>query len=480
MDALEQIAAAVLYEGYVLWPYRRSARKNQQRWTFGGVYPRGYVETSLSRDAVRVQTQCVVVGNDPHIDVELRFLHIVERRVARITSPLTGRGVPAAEGVAGAADCDSRNPPPEGRPARRGTRAAELAELEFVDELQVGAERILAWDEAVERRWPAPTGDVHVAAGEEREAVDGGVIVRTWEELNGSIEVSCQALGDGVQRVTARLENTSAWVGADRSAAQRRSFISAHFVLRVRAGAFISLTDPPTELASAAATCQNLGLWPVLVGDEGDQSTLLASPIILYDYVKIAPESPGLLFDSGEIDQLLILNTLTLTDAEKAEVRATDPKAREILDRAEALTSQDLTRLHGALRDFRLLRPEEWPAAARSASPAPAADELPPPLHFDSDGRLLQLERPTPRSVTVAGVEVRQGSVVRLRPRQGADVFDMALEGRVATVESIEQDYDERVYLAVTLEDDPGRDLGVARLPGHRFFFSPDEVEPIR
>jgi hypothetical protein len=213
--------------------------------------------------------------------------------------------------------------------------------------------------------------------------------------------------------------------------------MSAHVVLRVRDGAFVSMTDGPSELAREIAACENSGLWPVLVGDE---HSLLASPIILCDYPQIAPESPGLLFDSGEIDQLLILNTLTLTDAEKAEVRATDPRAREILDRAERLSAEDMWRLNG---------------------------------------RLLQMESPTPASVTINGSEVKPGSTVRLRPQRRADVFDLALSGQIATVEAFEQDFDERIHLAVTLADDPGRDLGMARLPGHRFFFSPDEVEPI-
>jgi len=446
VDALEQIAAAVLYEGYVLWPYRRSARKNQQRWTFGGVYPRGFVDGTRSGDAWRIQTQCLVVGAAPQIEVELRFLQVV---------------------------------------ARRGASVSASGRLEFVDELQVGAQRILAWDEAVERRFPISTderptlkGTIAVPAGESREPVDGGVIVRTWEALAVMCEVTIDPLETGVRRVTVALENTSAFTSTDRTEAQRRSFISAHFVLHVRDGAFISLTDPPAEHQAEAAECSNVGLWPILVGAEGDQSTLLASPIILSDYPQIAPESPGLLFDSGEIDQLLILNTLTLTDAEKAEVRATDPKAREILDRAESLTAQDLSRLHGTMRDFRILRSEE-PPQLLSEDRHVDTSASPPLMHFDDEGRLLQLEQPTPRTVMVAGTEISPGSTVRLRPRKNADVFDLALAGKVATVESIEQDYDERIHLAVTVHDDPGRDLGMDRMPGHRFFFAPDEVEPI-
>jgi hypothetical protein len=90
------------------------------------------------------------------------------------------------------------------------------------------------------------------------------------------------------------------------------------------------------------------------------------------------------------------------------------------------------------------------------------------------------LEDKTPlASVLVAGVEVHPGDVVRLRPRAGGDVFDIALAGKTAIVESIEQDYEGIQHLAVVLDDDPGRDLGIMRQPGHRFFFSPEEVEPV-
>lgn len=90
------------------------------------------------------------------------------------------------------------------------------------------------------------------------------------------------------------------------------------------------------------------------------------------------------------------------------------------------------------------------------------------------------LEEKTPlEEVEVRGVAVRVGGRVRLRPRAGGDIFDLALAGQVAVVESMEQDYDDKIHLAVVLEDDPGHDLGMLRQPGHRFFFSPEEVEPL-
>jgi hypothetical protein len=82
-------------------------------------------------------------------------------------------------------------------------------------------------------------------------------------------------------------------------------------------------------------------------------------------------------------------------------------------------------------------------------------------------------------SVTIFGVEVKPGDRVRLWPQKSADIMDMAMKGKVAIIEAIERDYDDQVHLAVVLEDDPGRDLGMLRQPGHRFFFSPEEVEPL-
>jgi len=434
VDAVEKIAAAVLYEGYVLWPYRRSARKNQRRWTFGGVYPPAYSETSGGTDPWYTQTQCLVVGDAPSIAVQVRFLHVVARQVAR-------------SGADGA--------------------------LEPVDELQVGRERYLTWDEATERQvavdglrlaeLPDPRlAAIDVPAGREEEPLVGpggepvGALVRSWQALTGTVEVVAQLVQSGLFQLTVRVVNRAPGDGRDRESALRQTLVSTHVVLRVEAGEFVSLTDPPEPLARAAAQCQNVKTWPVLVGAAGDRHTLLSSPIILPDYPEVAPESPGDLFDGTEIDQLLLLNVLTLTDAEKDEMRATDPRTRKILARSEALTLDDFLSLHGAIREFRTLRDEGEP-----------------------DVLFAGLERPAPESVLVGGVQVRPGSRVRLCPRPGADVMDVVLAGRVAFVEAIEQDYEDRIHLAVTLADDPGRDLGVARQPGHRFFFAPDEVEPL-
>ena len=291
-DAVRRVADAVLYEGYVLWPYRRSALKNRKRWTFGGVYPRTWSERHPD-DPARLRAEVLVEGEDARVDVRVRFLHVVRRQA-----------------------CDAG-----GRP---------------VDELVAGGERHLSWEEATERELFG-AGPFQIPAGEEREELDGGALVRSWNELEGCVEVAF----DG-RRLAVEIENTTPWSGDDREDATTHTLCSTHAVLRVDGGAFVS----PLE----ADGCRNEGLWPCLVGTPPDRSTVLASPIILDEYPQIAPESPGDLFDGGEIDELLILNVLALTDEERAEVRASDPRVRELLDRCEGLSPQQRLWLHGAMR----------------------------------------------------------------------------------------------------------------------------------
>jgi hypothetical protein len=335
VDAVKKIAEAVLYEGYMLWPYRRSATKNQQRWTFGGVYPRAYSEARGEDDPWLMQTQCLVLGDGGSaIEVKVRFLHVVERKVGRKN----------AEGS-----------------------------LEFVDELRVGEERYLSWDEATEREVavgrfelselesPARV-EVDIPGGSAEEPLAEptgevvGTLVRGWRPLGGTVEVEAEPLREGLFRVTVRITNTTPWEGEDRESTLKQTFVSTHTALEVEGGEFVSLMDPPEELREAARGCENIKTWPVLVGEEGERNRMLSAPIILYDHPQIAPESPGDLFDATEIDQLLIFNVLTLTDEEKEEMRASDPRAREILERTESLSPEELMNLHGAIREFRMLR----------------------------------------------------------------------------------------------------------------------------
>jgi hypothetical protein len=180
-----------------------------------------------------------------------------------------------------------------------------------------------------------------------------GMLVRSHSELEGTITVAAERLGAELFRLSVEIANTTPCPAGDREQALERTLCSTHTILRAHGARFVSLTDPPAELSAAAAACRNEGTWPVLLGEPGDDELLLSSPIILEDHPRVAPESPGDLFDGGEIDELLTLNVLSLTDAEKAEMRDSDPRTRAILERTEALSEEELMRLHGAIRDLR-------------------------------------------------------------------------------------------------------------------------------
>jgi hypothetical protein len=311
-DPVRRIADAILYEGYLLWPYRKSALKNQQRFTFGGVYP-----PSWEQDASSVQTQVLLEGPaDARVEVRVRFLHVVRRQVLRSDSP--------------------------------------TAAPEPVEELVAGEERFVSWDEAVERE--LEPGPFEIVPGEELETIEGGAVKRSWQALQGEVSLTREILDGDISTLKVIVANTTPWAGGPRQDALRHTLCSTHVVMHVEGAAWVSLTDPPPELRASAEVCENSGLWPVLVGEPGERSTLLASPIILSDHPEIAPESPGDLFDSGEIDQLLVLNILAMTDEERSAMRDCDPRAREILERTEALSDEQITRLGGAVRDFGMVR----------------------------------------------------------------------------------------------------------------------------
>ncbi|MGI8439585.1 MAG: hypothetical protein ACR2NV_05190 [Thermoleophilaceae bacterium] len=334
MDEVRKIADAVLYEGYILWPYRRSAMKNQQRWTFGGVYPEAYSRARGEDDPWTMQTQILVEGgDDASVEVRVRFLHVVERQVAAHTGD----------------------------------------DLELVDELTVDGRRHLSWDEAAEREVTAPglrlaalktpeRMEISVPTGSEREELldaEGGIageVLRSWRSLAGAVEIRAERLRPRLHRLTIRIVNQTPWEGGRREDALRHTFVSTHTSVSAADGELVSLTDPPEDLRAEAEACENSGTWPVLVGTEGERHTLLSSPIILPDYPQIAPESPGDLFDAGEIDQMLVLNILSLTDEEKEEMRDSDPRTREILERTAALSPEEMMSLHGAIREFQAVR----------------------------------------------------------------------------------------------------------------------------
>ncbi len=433
---LNQIVEAVLYEGYMLYPYRPSSKKNRERFTFGRVYPQSY---SLAQDGAEpcvMQTECLLRAKtpSPEVRVTVRFLQPLSRDVGVFNQPLAHW---------------PQDPVPP---------------FQVVPKFEVDGHVYHSWMECAEREISVSSKS-HTAfslpaqqAFEPIAGPDGRIIAifaRRQEAMAGAVELTATPVDAEVVKLTVRIINHSPLSADDMSrsgAVLMRTFASTHTILHAPQSEFLSLTDPPAPYQAAAAACKNVGAWPVLVGDETnkDCDTLLSSPIILSDYPRIAPESPGNLFDGTEIDEILSLRILTMTDDEKREMRDVDARARMILERTESLGAADQLQMHGAMRDAAAFDPD----------------------FFSSNDRL--------EGVTVGDVYLKAGDAVRIRPKVRADVMDIALAGKAAVIDAVEQDAEGKVHLALVLQDDPGRDLGHLRQPGHRFFYGVDEIEPLR
>jgi len=445
---LNEIVDAVLYEGYILYPYRATSKKNcRERFTFGRVYPESYSVAQGGAEPFMMQTECLLTAcNEGVVTASVRFLQPMLREIGELVEPMI-------------------------------TWSGVEPKFRSIPELRVENQLFQTWREAVERRVEFPalvlngipdaeTGlNVPFAYPKSRhlepivkasgEVV--GVVIRSQPEVNGLVQLIARQLEGGTIKLTVRILNQTTMTECeliDPEAVLERTFASAHTILSVEGGEFISSMDPGDEFKTWARSCKNIGTWPVLVGDESkrERSTMLSSPIILYDYPKIAGRSEGNLFDGTEIDEILSLRLQTLTDQEKFEMRHVDERARGVLERIDGLPDDALLKMHGVMR-----KSEEGP------------------VEFDDFfGASTRLE-----SVTVAGVQLNAGDRVRICPNARADVMDLALAGQIAIIEAVEQDLEKRVHLALVLENDPGRDLGMMRQPGHRFFYGIDEIEPL-
>lgn len=431
-DRARAIADAVLYEGYLLYPYRASSGKNQCRWQFGVLGPPGAAEAGVGEEG-SLDTQ-FLVADGGELTIVVRFLQLQHRQVQRRED---GRWIP-------------------------------------VDELAMPGGRWLSWDEAVEceisfppldlndrrRSWTLPFTQPRGIAVED---VDGGRLVRTRRELRGAVTVDVDRV-DGVDRVSLTVTNTGEPADEAREAVAG-SMIGAHVIAEISGSQFISLLEPPPEAVAPAARCKHNRCFPVLAGTPGETDLLLVSPIILYDHPQVAEQSEGALYDSTEIDEILTLRVMTMTDEEKAQAKATDPLAAAIVERCDAMSPEAMQRLHGVLRDPR--------AESASASLVPEVPEGVPWWDPTAD----QEVRPEMDAVLVAGVPVARGSRVRLRPSRRADAQDIFVAGRTARVTSVHEDVDGNTHVGVVVEDDPAADLHAWY--GRYLYFAPDEVEPL-
>ncbi len=400
---VEDLAKALLYEGFVLYPYRASSLKNQQRFPFGVLAPRCYAEAMGDAERWRLHLEVLVhAPDDARLHAQVRCLRYASRdneareeRIALVGDPIGAL-----------------------RDARRERHTALDAEEDDLDRrFEPLALQSLLEVERLERH-------VH----------------RVTIEVRNVTQV---ALSDGARR--GRPDRV------ERQTMVRRSAASVHVLLSVQDSAptgdgvrergpseFVSLLEPPDALTGHVEECRNEGVFPVLVGPAARRDTMLASPVIVYDHPRLAPESPGDFFDGTEMDEMLALRVLTLSPFEQDELRRAGGPGAQLLARVEAMDDDALAALHGRL----------------SVKP--------------------------PSVVSAGGQAVVVGDRVRIRPRGRGDVMDIALRDRIATIASIEQDVDGVLLVAVTIDDDPGRDLGAQGWPGHRFFYRPDELERLQ
>jgi hypothetical protein len=290
LDAIRAVANAVLYEGYMLYPYRPSALKNRsQGWSFGTLLPPAYVAEQVG-EADSLEGQILLTGSeDALLTIEVRFLQL-------------------------------------GQPAPNAMERSVRVQLRTCDALHHVQQKAFSFD-----------------------AQDGFRCHR----VTGSLEAQAEQIDHGVKLSVLLINQTSLGIPvSNRDEALFDALVAAHVLLTVEGGEFVSLLDPPAELRAAASACRQVGVFPVLVGNEDEHTAMLLSPIILYDYPKIAQQSRGDFCDSSEIDEMLSLRVLTLSDAEKKEIRTAGGHASRILERTEALSEDELSNLHGMMYEI--------------------------------------------------------------------------------------------------------------------------------
>jgi hypothetical protein len=446
LEMAREIADAVLFEGYLLYPYRANDAKNQVRWQFGVLAPPAFAEIDRSEHSW-LQTQCVVEGHDVELAVQVRFLQVQRRGVeqwdGQIFRPVHSLDVDDATYL----PCDE---------AIVVERIVHVSLPGFA----VASDRVA----------------ISVPGGEEFElladaaGMPAGRLARNREPLQGVLTVDAVPLPGpfGVRRLQLRLDNCTPWTAIRignpaRPEALRHALVAAHLLVASTHGSFVSQIDPPEWARGFVEECEQVGCFPVLAGPPGVRDLVFASPIILYDHPQVAPESEAQFCDATEMDEMLTLRTLTLTDAEKRVVRGSDPKAAALIDHVDHLPPALLDRLHGAIRSMS--------SVARPAAPA----QEPPPPWWDP-GTDASVD-PDTDFVLIGDVAVCRGSSVVLRPGgTSTDAQDMFLAGRAATVEAVIFDVDGGTHVAVSLDDlvEDGYH------PHGRFlYFAPDEVEPI-
>jgi hypothetical protein len=490
-----RVADAVVYEGYVLFPYRAKSPKSQVRWQFGVIAPRSVAELDPG-ERWFMQTEVLIDGgSQTSINVDLRFLRVQARTVEALVD---GDYVPVESLTV------------DDRIITDWQEAVEeeidLVDLPLAEIIANGRDIPLVFEAS------SSTEPIVDKAG----TVVGRMVRQTWPvTARARVAAHDDDSPFSIVKVSVVIENLTDWENAQ---AKREEFVrhcmaAVHTLFELKGGSFVSLADPPEFAKPAVATCQNIGTWPVLIGNQDHCDTILSSPITLSDFPEIAPESEGDFYDATEVDEMLHLFVNTLTDEERAEARGTDPRAAAIMDRVENMPPELMDKLHGAIRSLRPIplgnqRPVD--ADDEDDDEADGDDEIDfvgtgemapfgsdfgsdfdgddfPMFGTDADGVVSDVRldaetdakyKPFEDTTLMGALQVGKGAKVVLRPGTGSDAQDMFLRGLTATVEGVFHDIDGDIHLAVSVDDDPA----ATELPswiGRFRYFRLHEVEVV-
>lgn len=318
-SVLDSLTKTVLYEGYSIFPYHRTSVKNLKPIPFGVIYPEQY-HSHHPHAPTRMKTECIVAAQkNCTVNITVRFLHLITTRIFQQT------------------DKENASLQSEGwQTIERQINSGNL----FISEL-IGNKKIfpIAYDRIDEDK------NVYDENNELKEKQSNSVL-----KIKGTVAIEVFAIEktDNVFRISITVSNDTSLINAEsisRGEVLQQSFLSTNTILKATNGEFISDQNPSEEFKEIVAKCEKIGTWPILI-DESN-TTMLSSPIILYDYPKINAQSNLDLFDSLEIEEMLILHLSAMSDNEKQQIGERDEKMREMLDKASQVTPKELLDLHG-------------------------------------------------------------------------------------------------------------------------------------
>ncbi len=318
---LENLTRTVIYEGYSIFPYHRSAVKNQKPIPFGVIYPEKYHINDPHAPSL-MRTECIVVGaKGTAINITVRFLHLITTQSCepneKSDNSTFGNGWQTIE---------------------RRIHSEDLLLAELVHKNKILP---IAFDKIDEKEsWDKEKAGVKSKQINSVSEIKGEIILDAFPVENKT----------GIYRLRVTVKNNTSVENSgtiSRDEALRQSFLSTNTILKITNGELISCQNPPEDFKDIIAKCESIGTWPILIDES--HTTMLSSPMILYDYPKINPQSQGDLFDSLEIEEMLILHLSAMSDEEKEKIAETDAKIRAMLDKARQVTPAELLNLHGGM-----------------------------------------------------------------------------------------------------------------------------------